>query len=96
MLDFRTDRPLSWNVSHFIDGRTGDPFAGRKDDVRCRGDGILFQGLCAYLVFQQQFVLEKGCVTNDRLWLEAEWDWYTGREHSLRHWAPLLNRWIGG
>ena len=106
MLDFleRTAR-YHGMFSHFIDGRTGETIRfGRKDDG---GDVVetafLFQGLlCAAQYFNGSSPLEKEVRGRiDRLWQEAEWDWYTRGENTLYwHWSPkhgwAMNCRIGG
>lgn len=91
---------------HFINGRTGEtiPF-GRKDDG---GDVIestlLFQGLlCARQYFDRETDAERSLRDRiNRLWLEAEWNWYDrGRgKHLYWHWSPkygwAMNRKITG
>jgi hypothetical protein len=79
---------------HFINGRTGAtiPF-GRKDNG---GDlvesAFLFQGLlCARQYFDRDSSPERDLRERiDRLWREAEWDWYRGDggNHLYWHWSP--------
>jgi hypothetical protein len=79
---------------HFINGRTGEtiPF-GRKDDG---GDVVestfLFQGLLSARQYFDRDTADERSLRDriDRLWLEAEWDWYKrdGDKHLYWHWSP--------
>jgi hypothetical protein len=91
---------------HFVNGRTGEtiPFSRKDDGGDVVESAFLFQGLlCARQYFDHAITAEKTMRQRiDRLWQEAEWDWYRrdGGNHLYWHWSPnhgwAMNRRIVG
>ena len=91
---------------HFINGRTGEtvPFSRKDDGGDVVESALLFQGLlCARQYFSKDITAERDLRERiDRLWREAEWDWYRrdGGNHLYWHWSPnhgwAMNRTIRG
>ncbi|MBB6353733.1 glucoamylase family protein [Aminobacter aganoensis] len=91
---------------HFINGRTEAtiPFNRKDDGGDVVESALLFQGLlCARQYFDGDSTAERDLRHRiDRLWLEAEWDWYRrdGGNHLYWHWSPdqgwAMNREIAG
>lgn len=91
---------------HFINGRSGEtiPFSRRDDGGDVVESAFLFQGLlCARQYFDNDITSERDLRQRiDRLWREAEWDWYRrgGGNHLYWHWSPshgwAMNRKIIG
>jgi hypothetical protein len=91
---------------HFINGRTGAtiPFSRKDDGGDLVESAFLFQGLlCAREYFDFGSSPERHLRERiDRLWREAEWDWYRGGSgnHLYWHWSPnhgwAMNRKIAG
>ncbi len=79
---------------HFINGRTGAtiPFTRKDNGGDVVETAFLFQGLlCARQYFERSTTLERDLRRRiDRLWEEAEWDWYRrdGGNHLYWHWSP--------
>lgn len=92
--------------AHFINGRTGEtiPFSRKDDGGDVVESALLFQGLlCARQYFDGDIALERDMRHRiDRLWHDAEWDWYRrdGGNHLYWHWSPghgwAMNRRISG
>jgi hypothetical protein len=91
---------------HFINGRTGDtiPFSRKDDGGDVVESALLFQGLlCARQYFDDD-TFQEGDLRRriDRLWREAEWEWYRrdGGNHLYWHWSSrqgwVMNRMITG
>lgn len=80
--------------SHFIHGRSGDtiPFSRRDDGGDLMETALLLQGLlCARQYFSDATADETGLRQRiDRLWHEADWQWYTqnGQKQLYWHWSP--------
>jgi hypothetical protein len=80
--------------SHWIYGETGNvkPFSRRDNGADGVESAYLFQGLLAVRqYFRNGNEREQQLAARiDRLWREAEWDWFTrGGEHVLYwHWSP--------
>lgn len=91
---------------HFINGRTAEtiPFSRKDDGGDVVETAFLFQGLlCARQYFDRAATRERDlCRRIDRLWREAEWDWYRrdGGANLYWHWSPrqgwAMNRKITG
>jgi hypothetical protein len=78
---------------HFLNGRTGHtiPFRRKDDGADVVETALLFQGLiCAREFFKGDGDKEHALRQRiDRLWSEAEWDWFTrGGNHLYWHWSP--------
>lgn len=73
--------------SHFINGETGAtiPFSRKDDSGDVVESAFLFQGLlCARQYFDKDGTAERDVRHRiDRLWLEAEWDWYRGTAETI-------------
>lgn len=92
--------------SHFIHGQTGAtiPFTRKDDGGDVVESALLFQGLlCARQYFDRNVAAEHDLRRRiNRLWCEAEWDWYRrdGGNHLYWHWSPnhgwAMNRRIVG
>jgi hypothetical protein len=80
-------------LPHFLNGRTGQtvPFRRKDDGADVVETALLFQGLiCAREFFNgdagKEYALRQRI---DRLWSEAEWDWFTrGGNNLYWHWSP--------
>ncbi len=91
---------------HFIDGRTAKtiPFRRKDDGGDVVESAFLFQGLlAARQYFDRNTAAERGLRNRiNRLWLEAQWGWFTkeGEKRLYWHWSPNhgwgMNRTIGG
>lgn len=91
---------------HFINGRTAEtiPFSRKDDGGDVVETAFLFQGLlCARQYFDRAATRERDLRHRiDRLWREAEWDWFRrdGGAHLFWHWSPrhgwAMNRKISG
>lgn len=80
--------------AHFINGRTGEtiPFSRKDDGGDVVESAFLFQGLlCARQYLDRDTEPEKDIRRRiDRLWFQAEWDWYRrdGENQLYWHWSP--------
>ncbi|MBA3448352.1 MAG: beta-glucosidase [Pseudaminobacter sp.] len=91
---------------HFIDGRTAKtiPFRRKDDGGDVVESAFLFQGLlAARQYFDRSTTTERSLRDRiNRLWLEAQWDWFTrgGEKRLYWHWSPNhgwgMNRTIDG
>jgi hypothetical protein len=80
--------------AHFINGRTAQtiPFSRMDDGADVVESALLFQGLlCVRQFFDRATSVERSLRERiDRLWQEAEWDFYRrdGGNHLYWHWSP--------
>lgn len=78
---------------HWLNGATGKtiPFSTHDDGADIVESSYLFQGLfCVRQYFNQENPQEKEIrIIINRLWKEAEWDWFTqGKNVLYWHWSP--------